>query len=308
MENSKVLSICIPTRERPIILKNTLDSIYNDNISLNKFEVVIYDSSDNLDTKNLVETYKHENLIYIHGQNKKYLNLIESLKHGSGRFLKLHNDYTEFKFGSLDNLINYIEINSKDQPVLFFTNSEINSIENEEYDNFDSFLIKINYLCTWSTMFGIWKSDFDLMNTDSLNEMFPHTDLLLDLTHKKRYHIINKNLFINNAITSKGGYDLFYTFSVTFLKLLTEKFEKNNIAQITYKSIRNNLLNKFLIIWYSDTVILPNQYTFIKKDIKSSILTNYSYLSYIKLLILAHLRASYFILLKIKSIIFNGKK
>jgi hypothetical protein len=308
MKDNIILSICIPTRERPIILKNTLDSIYNSFSSLDKFEVVIYDSSEKMDTKVLIENYKYENLNYVYGPNKNGLNLIEALKLGKGDFLKLHNDYSEFKIGSLNSLINCIEKNSKDKPVLFFTNREIESIDDGEFEDFNSFLTKINYWCTWSTLFGVWKSDFDLMNKDSLNDMFPHTELLLDMTNKEKYIIINECFFINNTVKNKGGYDLFYTFSVVFLNLLSEKVKKKVITIQTFNILKYKLLKEFLVNWYCGIVIFPNKYTFIKVNIKKSILTNYSYYDYLNLLFLSYLKALFLIIKKIRSFILNFKK
>jgi len=308
MEDDIILSICIPTRERPLILKNTLDSIYNEFNSQYKFEVVIYDSSEKMDTKNLIENYKFDNLNYVYGPNKNYLNLIEALKLGKGNFLKLHNDYSEFKIGSLNSLINCIEKNSKHKPGLFFSNREIESIVDGEFEDFNSFLTKINYWCTWSTLFGIWKSDFDLMNKDSLNDMFPHTELLLDMTNKEKYIIINECFFINNNVKNKGGYDLFYTFSVVFLNLLSEKVKKKAITIKTFNILKYKLLKEFLVNWYCGIVIFPNKYTFIKVNIKKSILTNYSYYDYLNLLFLSYLKALFLIIKKIRSFILNFKK
>lgn len=305
MADNIILSICIPTRERPLILKNTLDSIYNSISSLDKFEVVIYDSSEKMDTKRLVENYKFDNIIYVYGPNKNYLNLIEALKLGKGIFLKLHNDYSEFKIGSLIRLINYIEKKSKDKPGLFFTNSEIKSIDNEEFEDFNSFLIKINYWCTWSTLFGIWKSDFDLIEKESLNCMFPHTELLLEMTNKKRYLINNDNYFINNVVRNKGGYDLFYTFSVIFINLLSDKLNKNSISIRTFTILKYKLLDEFLVNWYCGIVIFKNKYTFTTSNIKESILTNYSSYDYLNLLFASYLKAFFLIIKKFYSFFFS---
>lgn len=309
MDNNIIISICIPTRNRPLILKKTLNSIYCDKVDSKKFEVIIYDSSDNNDTQNLIyETFKYDNIIYIHGLNKNYLNLIEALKLGNGFFLKLHNDYTEFVSDSLNDIIRFIDNSLLEKPLLFFSNGNIESNDFEIFTDFNKFLIKINYLCTWSTMFGIWKDDLDIIEKQDLNHMFPHTDLLLNLYSKKRFYINNKKYFINNIISSKGGYDLFQTFSVIFLELIHQKYLENKIAFKTYQIIKNHLFYKFLIKWYCDLVILPNKYTFLKINIKKSLLTNYTYYNFFLLLILAYLRAFYLIFKKITSIFFSAKK
>ena len=309
MLGTKIVSICIPTRNRDSILRSTLESIYKEKIPLYEFEVVIYDSSDNLDTKNLIHEYfNFDNLIYINGPNYGYLNLIEVLKFGKGKFLKLHNDYSEFIPGSLLKVIKFIGYNEPGKPVIFFSNNTIKSINLEEFDNLDSLLGKINYLCTWSTMFGIWKSDFDLNVSRTLNNMFPHTDLLLELYNKSKFIVNNDKIFKNTTIHGKGGYNLFYTFSVDFLNLLKDKVNDNKITLETFILIKNQLFKTFLVKWYCELIILPNKYTFEKVHIKKSILINYTYMNYITMCGLAYVKAFNVVFKRIITIVLSGKR
>jgi glycosyltransferase involved in cell wall biosynthesis len=76
MENNILISILIPTYNRPKYLKICLDSIlFQSGFQENKLEFIISDNSDNLETKALVETYiknyPNKNIIY----NKNTSNL-----------------------------------------------------------------------------------------------------------------------------------------------------------------------------------------------------------------------------------------
>lgn len=309
MSGNKIISICIPTRNRDSILRNTLESIYRENIPLNEFEIVIYDSSDNLDTKNLIRDYfNFENLIYVNGPNYGYLNLVEVLKLGKGKFLKLHNDYSEFIPGSLIKVIKFISDYEPIRPVIFFSNNSIKSIKLQEFNNLDSLLGEINYLCTWSTMFGIWKFDFDLMSLGKLNHMFPHTDLLLELSNKTKYIINNDQIFRNATIHGKGGYNLFYTFSVDFLNLLKDKVNDDKISFETFVLIKNQLFKTFLVKWYCDLIVLPNKYTFEKRDIKKSILINYTFGDFLTMCGMAYVKALIIVFKRLIAIILNGER
>ena len=113
-KNRKLLSICIPTRNRSEVLIETLKSIYHENNISDKFEVIIYDTSDNLKTKNSIQNFSlHENITYTHQTDKGYLNLIESLKIANGLYLKLHNDYSKLNPGAIGKMILFIEELSK---------------------------------------------------------------------------------------------------------------------------------------------------------------------------------------------------
>jgi abequosyltransferase len=302
-KNNKLLSICIPTRNRKDVLVQTLKSIFEENNISEKFEVIIYDTSDNLETKSSIKNFSHyENIIYTHQKDKGYLNLIESLKIANGLYLKLHNDYSKLNSRSIEKMIFFIEEHVANKPALFFTNGHLKNSHIEAFSSFDLFMHKINYLSTWSTMFGIWKDDFDSIQNCKIEKMFPHTSLLLELANKDEF-IINDYVFvINQQISNKGGYNLFYTFSVVFLNLLKEQVVKKNITNHTYNFIKKKLLKDFLVKWYSMTVLLPNTYTFDLTKIKISILYNYSYSEYLYFIFLSYINS---LNIKLKNIINN---
>ena len=82
MLKKTIVSICIPTNNRAEIIKETLDSIFLQNIDENLYEVCISDGSFNDKTKKIVETYlkKYRNIKYRKSNFANYYNLIEALK------------------------------------------------------------------------------------------------------------------------------------------------------------------------------------------------------------------------------------
>jgi hypothetical protein len=293
-QNNVLLSICIPTRERCEILFETLTSLYNNNYSLNRFEVIVYDTSSNLDTKNMISSnFNFSNLKYYKYENNGYLNLFECLKFGKGQFLKLHNDYSRFEENSIEKIVQFLEKHIIIKPVIFFSNGTLKVNGDLEFNSLNLLINKITYLCSWSTMFGIWKEDFEyiLLSNEKVNDMFPHTSLMFQLSFKNKFILNDRSFVVNKQINNKGGYNIFKVFSDDFLNLLKSQKSKKIISHHTYNKIKRKLLIDFFVKWYSQTVILPNNYTFDNSKIKNSILLNYSIIEYLYLLVASHLRA-----------------
>ena len=272
-QNNVLLSICIPTRERCEILFETLTSIYNNN-SLNRFEVIVYDTSSSLDTKNMISSnFNFSNLIYYNYANNGYLNLFECLKFGNGHFLKLHNDYSRFEENSIEKIVQFLEKHIIIKPVIFFSNGTLKVNGDLEFNSLNLLINKITYLCTWSTMFGIWKEDFDyiLLNNEKVNDMFPHTSLIFQLSFKNKFILNDQPFVVNKQINNKGGYNIFKVFSVDFLNLLKNQKSKKIISNYTFNKIKRKLLIDFFVKWHSQTVILPNNYTFDNSKINSDL-------------------------------------
>lgn len=292
MQNQKLLSICIPTRGRVSILEMTLDSIFNSKVELSEYEVVIYDSSDNDElSDSLSLKYNYPNLIYKRGENNGFFNLISALELGNSRFLKLHNDYTSFNGDSLEKMLKCLNTNLLDKSVFFFANGSLDKKVTKSFSSFDDFLFDISFFSSWSTAFGIWKSDFDKVKKNELNPMFPHTSLLFRLYEKKWYIVNDEELFINQEISKKGGYNLFETFAVDYLKMVQDLLKSGHISDKTFNHIKNDLYKYFLIDWYFKTKIKRNEFTFDLSNIKKSIKINYSTELYYKMVLCAYLKA-----------------
>ncbi|MFC0514814.1 glycosyltransferase family 2 protein [Mucilaginibacter angelicae] len=284
------LSICIPTKGRSDVLKNTLDSIYVDNlVDYDEFEVVISDSSDTSSVSEMLTAYSHyPNIVYKKNASEGFLNLICALKMGKGTFLKLHNDYTVFKNGALASMIKFAKNEATIKPLVFFSNNELRKNEVLRYNSFDTFTYELSFFNTWATGFSIWKQDFDKHSSMDVSQLFPHTSLLL-LQHDKGSFVINdRSLFTHQEVSKKGGYNLFDAFAVQYLKMMEGCLKKNQITINTFNHIKQDLFDNFLVIWYYNTKIAANQYTFDLSGIKASIKIYYSEASYYRMIIVAY--------------------
>ena len=305
MENpikQKFLSICIPTRNREAILIETLESIYANESNHECFEVVIYDSGDTDYLSKVIQSKysRVSNLTYRKGPNAGFLNLISALEIGDGMYLKLHNDYSSFKFGSVQIMIDQIAAKSTEKPLIVFSDDSFKSSKTS-FTSFDSFFTELSFFSTWSTLFGMWKSDFDLVKTMPLNKMFPHTSLLYNSAPSKNSFLINnKKLFEHTEIPGKGGYNLFEVFAVQYLTMNKELCDQGMISIRTFNKIKDEMLISFFANWYYLTKLSKNNYTFILENIKTSMLVYYTPSEYYKMLLMAYVKSAFNLLKKLK--------
>lgn len=259
------ISICIPTRDRVDILRETLQSILNQSVCTKLYEICISDNSPSNETKELIEKEfaSVSNIIYKKSDCKGFLNSVEALKLGRGKLLKLHNDYSKFLPGSVQQIINRVQNYEHEKPEIFFS---LGSIKTKniisEQATFDEFLNTISYYSTWSSAFSIWKSDFDKLMEQHMgfDAMFPHTSLLFAVTDKEHYVVDNYEYVENQPLKNKGGYNLADNFVRIYLSMVSGLVEKNYISKKTYKKIESGII-KFTAKWYA-TVLLDERFTF----------------------------------------------
>lgn len=264
--NQPLLSICIPTYGRVEILHNTLNSIFSQSVNSDLYEICISDNSPTDETKVMLDSFFSDktNIHYNKSTCEGYYNSIESLKLGRGKFLKLHNNYSKFNADVFRDFVNVISINKEKKPVMFFSFGSV-KLENKTniYISFDDFMNEITYFSTWSTSFGIWKDDFDLLMAQDieLDKMFPHTSLLFALCNKESFFIDNSFYFDNQDVGKKGGYNLPETFGTRYIGLCEQLLIRNVISEYTFQKIKNGILD-FISDWYFRVNFYPEKYCF----------------------------------------------
>lgn len=303
MKNNKpLLSLCIPTFNRLEILDKTLESIYSDleGVSLEDFEVVVSDNEPHQSSKSIVAKFEYNNLHYYPASCEGFLNSYFVLKQGNGLFLKLHNNYTMLRKGTLKSMIDEIKNYENTKPALFYTDGMKQVGKIKTFKTFDSFLNDLSYFSSWSTGFGIWKEDFDSCSDDiEINKYFPQTTLLLTQVNKSEYIINDKLLFENQNIPKKGGYNIFKVFSVDYIELIEQALKKSNITKKTFEKIKSDLLYNYISVRYFKTVIMRMD-NFEKTDIKKNLKIYYTETSYYLMVIIAFLSPLKFAIRKMK--------
>lgn len=261
-----IVSICIPTKDRLEHLKKTIDSIINDGVNINDYEIVISDNSESDVIKNHCDHIAAQgyNIKHIRNPILGFYNSIVALRNGNGALLKLHNDYSCFLPGQFSYIVELARQNMNDAPTIFFANGTLKVKENTRLNSKNHFISATHFQNSWSSAFSIWKADFDNIphEKDDVNSMFPHTSLLLNSANKN-FLICNKVVFENIAVAGKGGYNLFECFCATYLGLIKAKTLTSEISSTTFLSVKWKMYLKFIIPWYFKTVYTDQGYTFI---------------------------------------------
>jgi abequosyltransferase len=302
---SYILSICIPTKDRPNNIKSTLDSILYEQIDHSTVQIVISDNSTNDLTLEVINKYKSLNIKYYRNPVLGFLNSIEALKQGDGHFLKLQNDYSAFIRGGLVDILRTIKSELTARPQILFTGGVLN-LKNKSYStsDFNKFLEISEYFNTWSTAFSIWKEDFtELMNNSEfeINDQFPHTSILLENNKKNKYLLYDKEIYDNQIVERKGGYNIFYNFCIVYPNLLRIYIDNGVLNKNTSESIIKNMKYKFIGKWLTRTVTCKdtrNNYSFDSENYRKNIVNCYGTVGFIMINLFSHL---FSIVLSVKS-------
>ena len=257
---SKLLSLCIPTYGVSEWVLPVLDSIYNQNVSDDLFEVVITDNGKNELFENDLLPYmnKHNNLIYKKTDAYSFLNEIESYKVASGDFIKFVNHRTLMVDGSINYLLEFVNKYNGEKPFVYFTQGELKDGKQTILNTFDEFVNKLSYWSSWSTGMAFWKEDFNKvmnLNVSDFNELFPHTNILFCCRNKNKYIVDDKFLLKEMEIEAKrkGKYDLFYAFCVEYPAIILDLLRSNDISIDTFSNVLDSNLD-FITTLYFDYV------------------------------------------------------
>ena len=251
-----LLSICIPTFKRGVILEKTLESIYSqlDITNIDKVEVIVTDNDPEHENEMHISRFKkHNNFNYHKNNSIGFLNSLEALKMGKGALLKLQNVQFKFKPGSVNQILNIIESNMKLKPVIYFSNGVLNFNKVKKTQIFDQFIYFLSYQCSWSVGFSLWQVDRKILELDNLNSTFPQTSLLFALNKKENYCIDDNDYLLGQFVKGKGGYNVFKVFGSDFLDMI-KTYANNDVIKInTFERIRKDLSS-----YYFPKIILKN--------------------------------------------------
>jgi len=288
----KILSICIPTYNRAELLDKTLSElVLEPSFQSGKIEICISDNASPDSTELIVKKYKDKFVNIIYNRNIENTMIIDGnfpivADLASGVFIKFLNDYTYFIPGELDRIIEFIETNKKEKPILFFSNNSLINKSNELIfcDSLNSFVKNASYWTTWVLAAGFWRDDFlSIKERDRSIEKFMWCpDNYLRLVCSGRNTIIyNRQFCTLQPLRSKSGYNVFYTFGVNYLSLYDEYLKNGLLSRIVYRSEKYILFRYFLFNWYQTLVINSSDiYKFDNKSAFKILLKNYCFKPY----------------------------
>lgn len=266
-----LLSLCIPTNGVLEWVIPVLESIYNQSVSLEYFEIIITDNGDNLIFNQSMLDYsaKYANLHYRKTNAQGFLNQIEAFNLANGIFLKFVNHRMPLRNGTLQYLVSFAQKYQGEKPIIYFSNGVLKHNTILESNNFDEFVLKLSYYSSWSAGLGIWREHFKEINLNPCyNSLFPHLYLLFFYRKHSKY-IVDDTLLFNDLVVDeklKGKYNLFYAFSVEYPSQLLDLLRKGDITPQTFAQLKKEI-GKFLADLYINYIM--------RKKISSYDLTNY---------------------------------
>lgn len=255
------LSLCLPTNGIAEWVIPALDSIYGENINNEKFEVIVTDNGNDLTFEALMSDYekKHNNLIYKKTEAFMFDNQIEALKLAKGDYLKFVNHRTIWRPGRLQYMIDFLEKNEEDKPVIFFSNGVLGwGPIYKEFSTFDEFVQNLGIYGTWTSGVGIWKEDFERIPENyQYDKISPHAGILYSERKKKKY-IIDDHYWMSEIDTDhskKGRYDLYKAFALDEFIITINLYRDGDITIETLKSVKESF-RTFLKKLYCDFNLL----------------------------------------------------
>lgn len=269
MDKQPLLSLCIPTNGAVKWVLPVIDSIYAQNYDNTCFEVVVTDNGKDSELPKHIGKYQqYANFRYYQTKDEGFLNLVTSLKKGNGYFCKMINHRCTMLPGSIEGMVALVDKYKDSQPTIYCSNAML-SLKEEivECANTDSFVNTLSYWSSWSAGIGFWHKDIEHIDNVVLNEMFPNASLLFYLRGESSYVICNKKFYQTGDDTGKGGYNLYETFAVTFLDLLSILRSEGRIRISTFIKVKKDLYH-FLRRLYLSEVLFPTKHTFILENIE----------------------------------------
>lgn len=303
-----IISLCLPTNGISEWVFPVLNSIYSQNISEELFEVIVTDNGCNEDFYQRMKAYEcdHCNLIYRKTTAFMFDNQLEALKLANGTYFKFVNHRALFLDGSLKQMIEIIQQNVENKPIIYFSNGELN-FERYELSSFDDFVKTLRRYVSWTTGVGIWKDDYKKIPIDKkYDKISPHSAILFSERNKSSY-IIENYVFskeVDDDQTKKGTYDLFKAFAVEEVTIALNLYIDGDISAKTLKTVMNDY-KKYCseLYFYFCVRKCPCSYDLSGLNDSMGI-----FFKKREIIIMAYLGAIIRYMRRIKSVIFGGKK
>lgn len=270
MENNQLLlSLCIPTNGIVEWVVPAIESIYAQGVDNSLFEVVVTDNGEKSDLEEAVKAFDYDNFHYARTTSKGFTNQIDAFERCSGEFCKMLNHRSKMMPGSIEAILEIVRKYKDKKPVLYFAEGHAQGGDFIECANTDEFIQSLGVWVSWSCGTGVWKEDLKDIRSKKVDSLFSHTVFLFDLRPESEYVIWNGKYEIQASDKGKGGYDLFYAFSVRILDLISELRRADRVCNNTFNELKRKL-HTFLSEMYYYHVVKKSEYTFTIKCIRES--------------------------------------
>lgn len=252
-----LLSLCMPTNGMIEWVFPALNSIYEQKVDQNEFEIVVTNNGNDEEFDVLMKEYMrtHTNLIYKKTNAYMFDNQLECLKLASGCYLKFVNHRTLWLPGKLKEMIEIIRKYIDSKPVIYFANGVMGwGPVYKVFNNFDEFVRNLGIYGTWTSGVGIWMDDYKKIPKNSkYDSISPHASILYSERKKNCYVIFDQYWMkeIDSDHSKKGKYDLYKAFALDEFIITLNLYRDGDISVETLKAVKESF-RKFLKQLYCD--------------------------------------------------------
>lgn len=279
-----LISLCIPTYNRGNYLKRCIESIIvQEEFRNGTVEIVISDNASDDNTQEIVREYaeKYHNIIYSRNEvNVRDKNFPIALGLGKGLLRKLCNDTLIFKPESIKYMCEIVKIYENDRPHLFWSNGQLENVEELKMDNFREFVLDASFWITSIACFSIWENECENIENDidGVELLLWQVRKCLELCQKKDGAVIvNRELSKVQSVEKKNiSYGLYNVFYINYFKLLDPYFFSNKLTANDREFLEKDLLFNFFIDWSIRWELLNRNFKYSEKEnLKSEIKNQY---------------------------------
>lgn len=247
-----LISICVPTLNRADVITKMLDSILlNPAYSPDKIEIVISDNASTDNTEEVIHHYqeKYQGIVYHRNSSNIGMmgNFQKVLELGNGEFLKYNNDYSIFTSHGLKDLIECVEKNKKEKPVLYFNNNVKHPLKTTVLNSIDSVVENQNAHMSWLGCYGYWREDFNTIEDKErmFHTLFCQVDWFLRILQKKKKCVVCATDFTYRESFEKkqGGYNFIKIQVGGYSEIFKPYVKIGELRKATYDKMMRRLYN-----------------------------------------------------------------
>ena len=277
-----LLSICIPTYNRGMLLEQTLYNITKESLFQNTddIQIVISDNCSTDITEDVCNQYvdKYPSKIkYIRHSEPIFPphNIYGVLDYADGEYLKLQNDNIFFDNDGLNKLVKIIKEENKD--IIFCVNKDNGEADKlKSYDNVNDIVKDISYTITWMCAHCYRAEAYRSIEyiDKYMQEWVGSVDVLFRMIENGASFVgYYENIFYFQNVDKKGGtYNVAEVFGKNYVALLKQYVCKNLLSKSVFNNEKKKILLNHVNHYYFD---IHNDYNFQKTGYFKNLFTTY---------------------------------
>jgi len=268
MENSPLLSVCIPIYNRVDFLRKTLCRFLEDrDLFYETVELYLSDNCSTDDIEGAIKEFREKGLRLNYHRNITNLgmdgNFANCFKHANGKYIWLLGSDDTPVPGILRELL--AKLSGQEYGVLHLANYDKVKIRYREYDDSQLFLVDINFWITFISGNIVNSKYVSVIEFEKYDgTLFTQVPLYLEASLNERKNAIWYISYLEKENDSKnnGGYHFFEVFVLNLLGIFCEQLNKGRLKKYNYEKIKKILYKRFVVRYVVDLLVLKKHSQF----------------------------------------------